>query len=88
MSREQGEFFELEFGFERVRKVGPVYVLSFRWPREYIPNGIIEIVDDKAKSLWRRQVTDADIAAWQNLVQEDLVSKFSQPLKSRKSLRK
>lgn len=70
MSREQGEFFEIDFGIEVRRKLGPVYVLSFRWPKDYIDGGIIEIIGDKNEIYWRRPVTPSDMQEWDNLLNE------------------
>jgi hypothetical protein len=70
MTREQGEFYEIGFGLDLQRKIGPIYVVSFKWPTDYMKSGVIEIIDDKSHSLWRRKVTDADLVAWQKILQE------------------
>lgn len=68
MSREQGEYYDLEFGLEIKKKRTSIYVMSFNWPVDYVAKGVIEIVDDKARSLWRRQLTEEDIRLWANIV--------------------
>lgn len=70
MTREQGEFFEVEFGLEVKRRVGPIYVISFRWPKDYINSGTLEIINDKGESYWRRDVSEDDIKGWKELVIE------------------
>src|SRR5690606_23707932 len=69
MTRETGEFYELDFGFEVTRKIGPVYVMSFRWPADYVTKGVIEIINDKAESLWRRTVTEKDYQDWKLILE-------------------
>lgn len=68
MTREVGEFSDIEFGLDVKRRLGSIYVLSFKWPVELIQSGTIEILDDKAQSLWRRQVTRADMEQWSLLI--------------------
>ena len=70
MTREQGEFFEVEFGLEVKRRIGPIYVISFRWPKDYIKSGFLEIINDKGESYWRRELTDEDVKNWKELVIE------------------
>ena len=70
MTREQGEYYDLEFGLELKKKIIPVYVMSFRWPIDFVPKGTIEIIDDKGESLWRRQITDRDLDSWALLIKE------------------
>jgi hypothetical protein len=70
MSRETGEFYELDFGFETTRRLGSVYVISFRWPTDFVDSGVIEILDDSAQSLWRRKVSGQDTSDWKTLLAE------------------
>lgn len=70
MTRETGEFYELDFGFDMVRKLGPIYVISFKWPLDYVAKGFIEILDDAGQSLWRRRVSEQDVLYWQNVLDE------------------
>ncbi len=64
VSRETGEFYNLDFGLELTRQVGAIYIVSFRWPMDYMSTGVIEIVDDRAQSLWRKRVTQEDLQDW------------------------
>ncbi len=70
VTREVGEFFDLEFGLATERKVGPIYVISFSWPVDYIATGTLEIIDDKGRSIWHRGVTAEDTAQWHGLLEE------------------
>jgi hypothetical protein len=67
MTKEQGEFFEVDFGFEVRRRLGSIYVLSFRWPKDYLGEGVIEIMNERGESYWKRSVTAADFRDWQDL---------------------
>lgn len=71
LTKEYGEFFEIEFGFEARRRFGPMYVTSFKWPTDYLENGLIELQDDKGEVLWKRMVMAKDIAAWKALLEEE-----------------
>lgn len=71
LSREQGEYYDLDFGFDFVKRLGPIYVISFNWPTEYIKAGTLEILDDNGKSLWLRKVTNSDLAAWSQILDEE-----------------
>ncbi len=71
LTKEHGEFFEIDFGFEARRRIGPMYVTSFKWPVDYLDNGLIELQDDKGEVLWKRLVTDKDISAWKSLLEEE-----------------
>lgn len=64
MTRELGEFYEIEFGFDVARRIGPIYIISFKWPIDYVPSGFIEILNDSGQSLWRRKVSQADLDSW------------------------
>lgn len=69
LTRERGEFTEFDFGFEVKTTTANMYVLSFKWPADFIPDGQLEIIDDQSKVLWRRKVDQEQIRAWQDLVQ-------------------
>lgn len=69
LTRERGEFTEFDFGFEVRKFYTNMYVLSFKWPGEFIPDGQIEIINDQSKTLWRKKVESKDIQEWQELVQ-------------------
>lgn len=68
MTRELGEFYEIDFGFDISRRVGPIYIISFNWPIDFIPNGFIEMLDDSGSSLWRRKLSSSDIEDWRNSI--------------------
>lgn len=70
LSKEHGEVFEFDFGMEVKRRVGPMYVASFKWPADYISDGLIELQDDKGEVLWKRNVTERDMKAWADLLEE------------------
>ncbi|MCB0349693.1 MAG: hypothetical protein KDD38_00835 [Bdellovibrionales bacterium] len=70
MTREVGEFTEVDFGLDVVRRVGSLYVISFRWPIDFVKSGTIEILDDKARSLWRKKITASDVEDWKTLLEE------------------
>lgn len=70
LSKEHGEVFEFEFGMEVKRRVGPMYVASFKWPADYIADGLIELQDDKGEVLWKRNVTERDAKGWKDLLEE------------------
>lgn len=74
MSIEQGEFYDLEFGLDWVKKRGSVYVISFEWPKDYIHQGTIEIINDSGKSLWRRALTKEDQIEWGKIKSGDVRS--------------
>lgn len=69
MTREQGEVSEIEFGIDVRKRLVPLYVLSFRWPKDFVSHGILEVIDDKNRSVWRRKVTEADLKEWEELTQ-------------------
>lgn len=69
LTRERGEFTEFDFGFEARTTTANMYVLSFKWPADFIPDGQIEIIDDQSQTLWRRKIDAKDVQAWQQLVQ-------------------
>ena len=69
LTRERGEFTEFDFGFEVQTTTANMYVLSFRWPADFIPDGQLELIDDQSKVLWRRKIEEKDTKAWQELVQ-------------------
>ena len=56
LTREIGEFYEFDLGLDYTKRVGSIYVMSFRWPVDFVPTGTIEILDDRANSLWRRKI--------------------------------
>lgn len=64
LTREETEYDEIEFGLEKVRRKGAAYILSFSWPKDFIRNGTLEFIDDRARSLWRQKVTDQDLQNW------------------------
>jgi hypothetical protein len=70
ITREQGEFYEIEFGLDNVRKLGPIYVISFRWPIDFIEKGLLEIKDDAENTLWRTNVTEEGLKNWSFLLEE------------------
>lgn len=70
LTKEQGEFFDIEFGIEVRRKLGPMYVASFKWPLDYLDSGHLEIQNDKGEVLWKRLVTSQDIVDWKKLIQD------------------
>jgi hypothetical protein len=70
ITREQGEFYELEFGFDLVKRSGAIYVVSFQWPMDYLKTGMMEIIDDRGNSLWQRQITDSSLQEWQDVISE------------------
>lgn len=70
VSRETGEFYSVDFGLEMTRQVGPLYIVSFKWPIDYMTSGVIEIVDDRAQSLWRRNLSKEDLTEWANMLAE------------------
>lgn len=82
MTREQGEFFEVEFGFETVKKYGPIYVLSFRWPTEFLQEGVLEIINDRAESLWQKTMTKKELDDWQSVLNGQVENKALQKVKN------
>jgi hypothetical protein len=70
ITRETGEFYEVQFGFAVERSIGPIYVVSFKWPEDFVPEGVIELIDDKAQSLWRHLVTPSEMKNWRDLLEE------------------
>ncbi|MEK6553605.1 MAG: hypothetical protein AABZ31_00045, partial [Bdellovibrionota bacterium] len=70
LTKEQGEFVDVEFGIEIKRRIGPMYVASFRWPIDYINEGHLEIQNDKGEVIWKRLVVEQDIKDWKTLVEE------------------
>ncbi|OFZ11799.1 MAG: hypothetical protein A2Z20_05575 [Bdellovibrionales bacterium RBG_16_40_8] len=72
LTREIGEFYEFDLGLDYTKRVGSIYVMSFRWPVDFVPTGTIEILDDRANSLWRRKIAQPDINDWQSILDEQL----------------
>lgn len=64
LSQEEGPYFEIDFGLESSTRMVRYYLMSFRWPLEYIGNGLIEIIDDDGKVYWRKQIHDRDLSSW------------------------
>jgi hypothetical protein len=74
ISREPQDFFEYEFGFEKRLKRGATYVISFDWPQDYMRTGIMELIDDKGRPIWRRGLLEPEIQAWQKTKSENKLS--------------
>jgi hypothetical protein len=70
LTRENGEFYDIDFGIDVQKKVGPLYVVSFKWPADFVPEGVIELINDKAQSLWRHLITPDEIKEWHQLLDE------------------
>lgn len=68
MSRETGEFTEVEFGLEMQKRLANMYMISFQWPVDLIPDGAIELFSDEGKVLWRKEGNEEQIAAWRDYV--------------------
>lgn len=71
VSRETGEMFQFEFGLEMKKSYANMYMISFQWPAELVPGGMLELFNDKGQVLWRRQVDEYDIASWRTYVKPD-----------------
>lgn len=74
MTREQGEFVDVEFGLELRKRKGSVYVISFRWPTDYLRTGTLEIINEKGESFWRKPITETELASWKDLLEQKSVS--------------
>ncbi|MBX7232188.1 MAG: hypothetical protein K1X29_08905 [Bdellovibrionales bacterium] len=68
MSRENGEFFDFEFALDLKKKFANMYMLSFQWPLDLIPEGNIEFLNDHGTVLWRHNVTENKISQWHAFV--------------------
>jgi hypothetical protein len=68
MSRETGQFFEFEFGMDLQKRYANMYMISFQWPVDLIPDGVIELFNDEGKVLWRREGPEDEVEAWRKFV--------------------
>lgn len=68
LSRELGEFFEFEFGMDLRKNYANMYMLSFQWPVDLVPDGVIELFSDDGKVLWRREANEEHVAGWRRFV--------------------
>lgn len=64
LSRETGEFFDFDFGLSLQKKYANMYMVSFQWPVELVPDGVIELFNDDGQVLWRRPANEEHIAKW------------------------
>jgi hypothetical protein len=71
MSRETGEFTEVEFGLDMQKRLANMYMISFQWPVDLIPDGVVELFNDEGKVLWRKEGTEEQIAAWKKYVSSE-----------------
>lgn len=71
MSRETGEFFEIEFGLDLQTRYANMYMISFQWPVELVPDGVIELFNDQGEVLWRREANEEQVTEWKNFVTGD-----------------
>lgn len=72
MSRETGQFFEFDFGLDMQKRFANMYMISFQWPLELIPDGNVELFNDKGKVLWRRSFSADQANDWRKFVSEEL----------------
>lgn len=79
MSRETGQFLEFEFGMEVQKRYANMYMISFQWPVELIPDGAIELFSDAGKVLWRKAGSEEDIANWRQFVATNAALKSGTP---------
>lgn len=80
LSRETVEVSELVFG-EIQKKKSKSYVMSFKWPQQFINQGRIEIINDQSKVLWRSQLDAKMIENWQQVLSSEASTKKSLELK-------
>ncbi len=68
MSRETGEFLEFDFGMELKKRFANMYMISFQWPVDLIPDGDIELFNDNGEVLWSRKVDESEVSDWRKFV--------------------
>ncbi|MCB0412095.1 MAG: hypothetical protein KDD22_06180, partial [Bdellovibrionales bacterium] len=68
LSYEQVRYNDLEFGLEYKSKRTNMYLLSFKWPREYLDFGRMEILNDKNQIIWSREILQKNIEAWEDFL--------------------
>jgi hypothetical protein len=69
MSRETGQFFEFEFGLDLKKRFANMYMVSFQWPNELIPDGALELLNDEGKVIYRTEVAEERAIAWRKFVE-------------------
>lgn len=79
LTREQSEFFYIDFGLELSKRVGSLYVVSFKWPRDYIKGGVLEIIDDEGFVYWRTSAEKKAQDLWKSVIRnnEEPLVKYS-----------
>lgn len=68
LTREKTEFEDLSFGLQYEKRPGSIYVLSFKWPIDYLKSGRLELLNDQSKTLWRKEITDEEVDKWDSLL--------------------
>ncbi|MGE0764074.1 MAG: hypothetical protein AB7N80_12410 [Bdellovibrionales bacterium] len=68
MSRETGEFFEFDFGLDLKKRYANMYMVSFQWPVELVPDGVIELFSDSGQVLWRRGANEQQVTEWRKFI--------------------
>jgi hypothetical protein len=51
------------------------FIISFRWPTDFIQEGFLELINERGQVLWSRRLTEKNILNWQKQIELFKVSK-------------